>query len=273
MKNNWTENTVTSLNGIELFYTRTGGDKPPLVLVHGITDNGKCWGQLAGDLESDYDLIMYDAYGHGQSSRISKDKRFDFSQDLHDLIIALRLEKPGVIGHSMGAYTAAAFAAAFPDMLSVLVLEDPPWSDEKFSEKQFQKTMQEWKKQNLLAKEKTVKELIKHKRKVSPQWEEAILEPWAQSKLDVDPAVFDHYPQHRTEWRELARTIIVPTLLITGDKALGAIITPQLGIEAINLLAAGEFGHISGAGHCIRYEQYQPYLTMLKTFLKRNLAT
>jgi len=216
---------------------------------------------------------MYDAYGHGQSSRISKDKRFDFPMDLHDLIKALKLEKPGIIGHSMGASTAAAFASAYPDMLSVLVLEDPPWSDEKLSEDQLQTTMQEWKKQNLLAKERTVKELVKHKKKVSPQWEEAILEPWAQSKLDVDPAVFDQSPIQRRAWRELAKTIKVPTLLITGDKALGAIVSPKLGIEAIKLLNSGEFGHISGAGHCVRYEQYQPYLTMLKTFLKRNLPS
>jgi len=273
MDKNWSENSVTIGDGIELFYTRTGGEKPPIVLAHGITDNGMCWGQLASDLEADYDLIMYDAYGHGHSSRVNKNKRFDLSSDLHDLIKALNLEKPGIIGHSMGGSTAAAFASNFPDMLSVLVLEDPPWSDENFSSDQFQSTMQDWKKQNLIAKEKTVKELINHKKKVSPHWEEAILEPWAQSKLDVDPAIFDLYPQLRTEWRELARTITVPTLLITGDKALGAIISPKLGIEAINLLKAGEFGHISGAGHCVRYEQYQPYLAMLKLFLKRNLPS
>ncbi len=272
MKNDWVQNTVIVNERIEIFYTRTGeGDKPAIVLAHGITDNGLCWHQLASDLEADYDLIMYDAYGHGKSSRIDPKKRFDLSEDLHDLIKALKLEKPAVIGHSMGAATAAGFAAAHPEMLSALVLEDPPWSDEGVPEEQRKTLHQEWKKKNLALKKKTVKELVKLKKKESPNWQEAILDEWAQSKLEVDPAIFDQHPIFRTDWRELARAIQVPTLIVTGDNELGAIVTLKLGIEAVELLKHGEFGHISGAGHCVRYEQYHPYLTMVKLFLKRNL--
>lgn len=271
MNKDWTQDTLTVNDGIELFYTRTGGDKPPLVLAHGITDAGLCWHQLASDLESDYDLIMYDAYGHGKSSRIDPNKRFDLSENLHDLIKALELDKPGIIGHSMGAATAASFAAAYPDMLSVLVLEDPPWSDAETDPKETKKRAQEWKKSNLSAKEKTVKDLIKLKKKESPNWEEAILKEWAQSKLDVDPAIFDNDPIKREDWHKLAKAITVPTLIVTGDNHLGAIVTPQLGVEAVQILRKGEFGHISAAGHCVRYEQYQPYLTMIKIFLQRNM--
>lgn len=272
MKENWTQNKVTITDGIEIFYTRTGkGDKPPLVLAHGITDHGLCWHQFAADLEEDYDLIMYDAYGHGKSSRIDPKKRFDLAENLHDLITVLELNQPGVIGHSMGASTAAAFAADHPEMLSALVLEDPPWSDQKVTEEQISARMEEWKKENLKAKEKTVKELVKRQKKEAPNWEEAILEEWAQSKLLVDPAIFDQDPLDRRDWRELAKAIQAPTLIVTGDNELGAIVTPALGLEAVKILENGEFGHISGAGHCVRYEQYQPYLIMVRLFLKRNL--
>jgi N-formylmaleamate deformylase len=255
MQNHWTQDIVTINEGIEIFYTRTGGDKPQIVLAHGITDSGLCWHQLASDLEEKYDLIMYDAYGHGKSSRVDANKRFDFAEDLHDLILALDLIKPGIIGHSMGAATAANFAAQYPEMLSLLVLEDPPWSDLKPDEKKMKTQIQEWKKRNLAAKEKTVKQLIKLKKKESPNWQEAILEEWAQSKLDFDPIVFDHRPVKHVDWREQAKTISVPTLIITGDNELGAIITPKIGVEAIQLFDKGEFGHISAAGHCVRYEQ------------------
>ncbi len=272
MSDDWTQGTVKVDDGIELFYTRTGtGEKPSIVLAHGITDMGLCWGQLAEDLEDDYDIVMYDAYGHGKSSRIDPDLRFDLAEDLHDLIQALDLHKPAVIGHSMGAATAADFAARYPGWLSCLVLEDPPWSDVDISLGQGKETMQEWKKSNLEAKQKTVKELVKAKKKKAPNWEEAILEPWAQAKLDFDPTVFDVYPLKKTDWRETAKAIEVPTLIITGDNALGAIVTPHLGVEAMEIMSFCEFGHISGAGHCVRYEQYQPYLTMLRLFLKRNL--
>lgn len=271
MQNHWIQNSITVDKGIEIFYTRTGGDKPKIVLAHGVTDSGLCWHQLASDLEENYDLIMYDAYGHGKSSRIDPEKRFDLAENLHDLILALGLETPGLIGHSMGAATAANFAAQYPEMLSLLVLEDPPWSDDESDEKQVKKNLQVWKRRNLAAKEKTVKQLVKLKKKESPNWEEAILEEWAQAKLDFDPAVFDYRPIKPVDWREQAKAIPVPTLIITGDNELDAIVTPKMGVEAIQLFDKGEFGHISAAGHCVRYEQYQPYLTMLKLFLKRNM--
>ncbi len=273
MKKDWTQKTLTITDGIELFYTRTGnGDKPSLVLAHGITDHGLCWHQFAADLEADYDIIMVDAYGHGKSSRVNPDKRFDLVENLHDFIIALGLDRPGLIGHSMGAATAAKFAAKYPELLSALVLEDPPWSVQEITKKQKTERLQEWKKDNLKAKEKTAKELIKHKKKESPNWEEDILEEWAQAKLLVDPAVFDHYPLEHSDWRELAKSIKIPTLIVTGDNDRGAFVTPELGIEAVKLFEKGEFGHISAAGHCVRYEQYQPYLTMVRLFLQRNLT-
>ncbi len=272
MQNDWIQGTVTVDDGIELFYTRTGqGDKPCLVLAHGLSDSGLCWHQLARDLEADYNILMYDAYGHGKSSRVDPDKRFDLAADLLGLMETLEIEKPGLIGHSMGAATVAAFAARYPDKLAALILEDPPWTDLTIEEQDLKKTLRDWKQQNLAAKKKTVKELQKLKAKESPTWEEAILPEWAQAKHDVDPAVFELLAFQNGTWQSLAEKIAAPTLIITGDNELGAIVTPKLGVEAVQLLDQGEFGHISGAGHCVRYEQYQPYITMVKVFLKRNL--
>ena len=62
----WTSGDVVA-NGIKIHYNRTGGDKPPVVLAHGFTDNGLCWTRAAQVLEQDYDVIMYDARGHGFS--------------------------------------------------------------------------------------------------------------------------------------------------------------------------------------------------------------
>ena len=271
MPHDWTQGTVKVDDGIELFYTRTGtGEKPAIVLAHGLSDNGLCWAQLAGDLP-DYDVIMYDAYGHGKSSRINPEKRFDMAEDLHDLIKGLKLDTPCIFGHSMGAAAAAAFAGRYPDQLACLVLEDPPWSNTQFTEAQVKAGLKDWKQKNLAAKEMTAKDLVKGKRKKNPNWQETVFEPWAESKLQLDPSIFDHYPNENPNWREIAKAIQAPTLLITGDNALGAIVTPDLGVEAIEMMESCEFGHISGAGHCVRYEEYAPYLTIVKLFLKRNL--
>ena len=43
----WTTGYFVS-HGTKLHYYRTGGPKPPLVLLHGITDDGLCWAPVAG---------------------------------------------------------------------------------------------------------------------------------------------------------------------------------------------------------------------------------
>jgi pimeloyl-ACP methyl ester carboxylesterase len=87
----------------------------------------------------------------------------------------------------------------------------------------------------------------------------------------MDPNFFDHYPFQQQDWRKIVKKLSVPLLLVTGDVERGAIVTPAIGMEVVQLLEKGEFGHISAAGHCVRYEQYQPYLRMVSLFLARNL--
>jgi pimeloyl-ACP methyl ester carboxylesterase len=66
MTDDWRSGFVEA-NGIRLHYTRTDGDKPPLVLAHGVTDAGPCWTAVAEALAAEYDAIMVDAHGHGYS--------------------------------------------------------------------------------------------------------------------------------------------------------------------------------------------------------------
>ena len=63
---NWQSGEVEA-NGVGLHYTRTGGDHPPLVLAHGVTDHVLCWTPVTTAVEGEYDVIMVDARGHGRS--------------------------------------------------------------------------------------------------------------------------------------------------------------------------------------------------------------
>jgi pimeloyl-ACP methyl ester carboxylesterase len=55
MMTNWTADKIKT-NGIHLYYTRTGGAKPPVVLAHGFSDDGLCWTPVAEVLETDYEM-------------------------------------------------------------------------------------------------------------------------------------------------------------------------------------------------------------------------
>src|SRR6478672_6710571 len=105
--NEWTARSCEA-NGITIHYRRTGGDKPPVVLLHGLMTNGACWTPLARALEKDYDVIMPDARGHGKSGVPDHGYRYDdLAADVESLIDTLGLTTPVVLGHSMGGMTAA----------------------------------------------------------------------------------------------------------------------------------------------------------------------
>jgi N-formylmaleamate deformylase len=128
MLSHWTQNDI-DVNGVRIHYTRTGAGsgKPSLVLAHGFSDNGLCWLPVARDLEADYDVILPDAHGHGQSQCAAPGEAVDMSAELAGLVQALGLERPILGGHSMGAGTASVTAAINPGLARALVLEDPGW--------------------------------------------------------------------------------------------------------------------------------------------------
>ena len=51
----WQDGDVAVEEG-KLHYYRTGGNKPPLILLHGITDSGLCWTRFAESLENEFDI-------------------------------------------------------------------------------------------------------------------------------------------------------------------------------------------------------------------------
>ena len=87
------------VNGVNLRYHRTEGEKPPLVLLHGFTDNGLCWTRIVKELQEDFDIIMPDSRGHGKSFTEQLDYSLEIaSEDIVELIKYLKLEKPIIMG-------------------------------------------------------------------------------------------------------------------------------------------------------------------------------
>jgi len=109
----WTEGDVDS-NGVNIHFYRTGqGGKPPLLLAHGLTDNGLCWARVASALQSSFDVVMVDARNHGLSDRAPAGLK-ELASDMAAVISQLGLGTAAVMGHSVGASIAASLAAHYP---------------------------------------------------------------------------------------------------------------------------------------------------------------
>jgi N-formylmaleamate deformylase len=269
---NW-QSTFVTANGVRLHYHRTGGSKPAVVLAHGITDSGLCWRRVALALAERYDVIMVDARGHGHSEAPSQGYApEDHAADLVGLIQALDLEKPALVGHSMGAFTAATLAAHYPGAVRCLVLEDPPWRAAGSSSPEARASRRtEWREAIMDRKSQSLREVIASGRVRSPEWAEAEFEPWAEAKHQVSPQVVDFIGDSFDSWIELIPRIDCPTLLITGDPDRGAIVTPPVAEQIAALNDKIAVTRIPGAGHNIRRQRYDRYVEVVSRFLAEQV--
>ncbi len=98
---------------------------PPMILLHGMGGTGALWRPIAASLESHYRLIAPDQRGHGgsQTPQTSYTPQ-DFGQDVLDTMAITRSHPAWIVGHSMGARTAAAAAWLRPTWVKGIVLID-----------------------------------------------------------------------------------------------------------------------------------------------------
>ncbi|MBI5824246.1 MAG: alpha/beta fold hydrolase [Chloroflexi bacterium] len=109
-------------NNIDLSYERHGKGAP-LVLIHGFPLDLSIWDNVVPLLENDFDLIVPDLRGFGESSTVDAPyTMLDFAHDIAGLLDHLGVEKAAFAGHSMGGYVALAFAKEYPGRVSGLAL-------------------------------------------------------------------------------------------------------------------------------------------------------
>jgi N-formylmaleamate deformylase len=193
--------TVIS-NGIRLHY-HTTGEGQPVVFLHGITDNGLCWRRTARALAEDYQVVLVDARGHGLSEKPEKGYTPEIhAADAAGLIEGLGLQRPVVVGHSMGAAAAAALAATRPELLSGIVLEDPPWLPGQIPPEWTEGARLEWEK-DLLALQALSKEEVEAQGRLNnPGWDAQDLPDWAEAKLQTSPSALRYIIESCTPWIE-----------------------------------------------------------------------
>lgn len=118
---------VIELEGYRIF-TKVEGAGRPLLLLHSYWGSHILFDNLALAFSAKMKVIRIDLPGHGFSGTPPIDYTFDkLATVLNELLIRLNVnEEISIIGHSMGGYTAMAFAAKFPKKIASLVLMHSP---------------------------------------------------------------------------------------------------------------------------------------------------
>lgn len=257
------------VDGVRLHYWRTGVEKPVILMAHGSSDYGLCWTNIAKELESEYDIIMVDARGHGFSDPYTKDTPEDVqAEDIARFIKALKLNKPIVMGHSMGSSAAAWFAAKHSDLAKAIVLEDPRLIPREVKQKNKKSEAQ-----YILNRQKGIigrnnmsaKDLAEQCLERSPQWGKSECDIWASSKLLHHPSTAFRKRGAMPAMNVLFESIQIPTLILKADDSKE---NQTKNHDVVRILKQGKLVHIEGAGHNVRRDQKKAFLRELKDFLK-----
>jgi pimeloyl-ACP methyl ester carboxylesterase len=116
-------NHATSADGTRIAWTAEGTG-PAVVLVHGITENLRAWDPVAQRLAEERTVVRLDLRGHGASAPGGGYGVADLVGDVVAVIEAAGLERPDVVGHSLGGLVASALGNAFP-VRSVVNVDQP----------------------------------------------------------------------------------------------------------------------------------------------------
>src|SRR4029453_8676589 len=109
------------INGMHLYYETHGAGRP-LILLHGGLGAGAMFGPIRPPLPEHHEVIVPDLQGHGRTADIDRpiDVRL-MANDIAALIDHLGLDKPDVVGYSLGGGVALFTAVKHPDKVRRLV--------------------------------------------------------------------------------------------------------------------------------------------------------
>ena len=102
----------------------TVGSGPPLVVLHGLFGSSGNWRGIARELATTHTVHCADLRNHGASPWADSMGYVEMADDVLQLIAKLRLDRPAVLGHSMGGKTAMALALRQPSAVGRLVVVD-----------------------------------------------------------------------------------------------------------------------------------------------------
>lgn len=241
------------------------GSGPPLVLVHGFTQTGRCWGTEVDALARDHEVVLVDAPGHGRSAEVVGGLRTGAQ------VIADLGGEATYVGYSMGARFCLHVALTTPELVRGLVLlgatagiEDPAEREQRrqqdlataarIEDDGLDAFLDAWLAQPLFAR-------LPPERAFRAERLENTVEGLQSSLRQAGTGAQD------PSWHELHR-LEMPVLVLAGaEDAKFAALAERLAIE---IGANATLTLIDGAGHAAHLEHPERFLAVVQPWLARH---
>lgn len=257
---------------------------PPLLLLHGLGRRGDDFLPFIQDVEPRVEWYALDMRGHGGSSRLPN--HYHVIDYLHDVLtfVATNFREPIVIyGHSLGALLAGATAAALPEFVRGIILEDPPGPSflDRIHETSYHALFTAMR--SLAGKSRTPAEIARQLSEVELPTssgrtvrfgdirDEDSIRFSAECLVDVDGEVYTPILEHQWfkdfDWAEVWRDVTCPALLLQGDTSFGGMLPDEDAAQMQSLCPKLRTEKFSGIGHLIHWTVMPRTQTLVHEFL------
>ena len=245
------------VNGIKLYYEIHGSGRP-LILLHGGLGAISMFGPNLSALARGRQVIGVDLQGHGRTADIDRPLRADLmAGDIAALIKYLKLERPDIMGYSMGGWVALLTASKYPDLVGKLVVASSPFRRTGFYPE-------------ILAMQAQVNAAAAEQMKGTPMYELYMsVAPRKEDWPRLLEKIGDLMKQDFDYSKELA-ALRAPTLIVAGD---ADIFPPSHAVEMFQLLGGGKKDPgWDGSGRPVHQLAILPGLTHYNSFMAIALS-
>jgi N-formylmaleamate deformylase len=254
---------MVEANGLRLHVLDYSGEDPAVIVLPGITSPAISWDFVIHALDVPRRFVVPDMRGRGLSERPDGGYALsDYVADIAALIGELGLERPTLLGHSMGARVAAAVAARRPGLAGHVIAVDPPLSGP--GRAPYPITREAFLDQLRAAQAGTTVEVV---RRSYPRWPERELElrvTWLPACAEV--AVLESHESFHTEdffddWPQVPEPV---TFVYGGDSPM---VTAEGAAEAARRNPRARQVRVPDAGHMIPWDNLAGFVEAIRPLL------
>ena len=256
---------------------------PPVVCLHGLTNNALGFNEMANTLEKEFHVISLDLPGHGKNLSFAEDQSYSFaamSKWLHKMITSITSSPVYLIGHSWGAAIALHYSKRYQGMVNGIVMLDggylQPSDDASTTLEESLLRVSEWVNENQF---RAIEEYEDKKREEIGRWSPEIKE-MIHADMDIKSSLVRMRASESTvraimkalysePFRDVLKDVIAPVYLLRATLPKDSEAIRQ---EAVNLLQKELTGDcrvsaIPETGHVLHWQKPEEVIARVEQWL------
>jgi N-formylmaleamate deformylase len=244
-----------------------GGGAPPLLVLPGITSPAITWDFVVARLRDRVRPLVMDLRGRGLSEAGGAYGAPEFAADAAAAIAELGLERPLVLGHSLGARIAAALAARGDVELGLTICVDPPLTGP--GRAPYPTPRESFEAQLDAGYAGTTGDEVGAAYPLWPRSEQLLRARWVGScERDAVLATYDRFGEE--DFLQWWAAVPAPAVLIDGGDS--PVVTDAGRQEAREANPAAAYATVPGAGHMVPWDNPAGFDAVLDEVLETELA-